>query len=100
MSERDCKHGQLARSCEICELEAERDALAAEVARAQRLEETAERRLRLLKEWTDMDPLRYDCEYSCCPWCCFDYSNMRHEPDCPFVLARAEVGIDEGRLQC
>jgi hypothetical protein len=30
---RDCKHGQLARSCEVCELEAERDALAAEVGR-------------------------------------------------------------------
>lgn len=30
---RDCKHGQLARSCEVCELEAERDALAAEVER-------------------------------------------------------------------
>lgn len=33
MSERDCKHGQLARSCEICELLSERDALAAEVER-------------------------------------------------------------------
>ena len=42
MSERDCKHGQLARSCEICELEAERDALAAEVARVQRLEAESE----------------------------------------------------------
>jgi len=33
---RDCKHGQLARSCEVCEAEAERDALAAEVERLRR----------------------------------------------------------------
>lgn len=31
-NERDCKHGQLARSCYICELEKERDALAAKLA--------------------------------------------------------------------
>lgn len=49
----------------------------------------------LLQEWTDMDPLRYDSEYSACPWCNFDYSNMRHEPDCAFVLARAACGIGE-----
>jgi hypothetical protein len=58
------------------------------------LEQDANERLRnLLREWTDMDPLRYDSEYSCCPWCNFDYSNMKHEPDCPFVLARTECGI-------
>ena len=31
-NERDCKHGQLARSCEICGLEAENAALRAELA--------------------------------------------------------------------
>mgnify|MGYP000971375750 CR=1 FL=1 len=31
-NERDCKHGQLARSCEICGLEAENAALNAELA--------------------------------------------------------------------
>ena len=46
----------------------------------------------LLREWTDMDPLRYDSEFPC-PWCAFDYSKMRHEPDCAFVLARAEAGM-------
>ena len=35
-----CKHGQLARSCNICELEAERDRLAAE---NKRLREALER---------------------------------------------------------
>lgn len=55
---------------------------------------------RLLREWTDMDPLRYDSEYSACPWCAFDYSNMRHEPDCPFVLARTMVGIAAGGERC
>ena len=32
MSERDCKHGQLARSCEICQLEADNAALQSRVA--------------------------------------------------------------------
>jgi hypothetical protein len=34
---RDCKHGQLARSCEICELERERDGLRAENERLKAL---------------------------------------------------------------
>ncbi len=32
MSERDCKHGHLARSCEMCQLEADNAALRARVA--------------------------------------------------------------------
>lgn len=36
MSERDCKHGHLARSCEICDLEAERDELRAALRDIQR----------------------------------------------------------------
>ena len=58
-------------------------------------QDTNERLRKLLREWTDMDPLRYDSE-SPCPWCNFDYAHMRHEPDCAFVLARAECGIGAG----
>lgn len=50
----------------------------------------------LLWVWTDMDPLRYDNEYSACPWCAFDYTNMRHESDCAFVQARVFLGIEGG----
>jgi len=57
----------------------------------------SERLRGLLRQWTDMDPLRYDSEYPC-PWCSFDYSSMRHESDCAFVLARAECGIAEGAV--
>ena len=54
------------------------------------------KRLRgLLREWTDMDPLRWDSEAPC-PWCNFDYAKMQHELDCPFVLARVECGIGAG----
>jgi len=62
--------------------------------------EVVKRLRELLREWTDMDPLRYDSEYSACPWCDFSYSKMQHERDCAFVLARAECGVDaavEGR---
>ncbi len=63
-------------------------------ARVAELEGEVERLRGLLREWVDMDPLQYDNEYSVCPWCEFNYSKMRHEPDCPFVLARAAVGIE------
>lgn len=62
-------------------------------ATVEALREENERLRGLLRDWTDMDPLRYDSEYSCCPWCDLDYQNMKHELDCPFVLARDECGI-------
>lgn len=86
-AERDELKGQCVRWEAMYEgMMAERDGLTVDV----------ERLRWLLREWTDMDPLRYDSEYSACPWCAFDYPNMRHEPDCPFVLARAAVGIGKG----
>lgn len=57
--------------------------------------EVVKRLRELLREWTDMDPLRYDSEAPC-PWCNFDYAKMQHELDCPFVLASAECGIKVG----
>lgn len=48
---RDCKHGQLARSCEICGLETERDALAARVTELEAALEEAERLLAEAKAW-------------------------------------------------
>lgn len=64
-------------------------------ARIATLEAQVEQARELLSAWTDMDPLRYDSEYSACPWCDFDYPNMRHEQDCAFVQARAFVGIGQ-----
>ena len=45
--ERDCKHGQLARVCLTCELEAEIDALRAALKRCHGLIETARSLLRV-----------------------------------------------------
>lgn len=44
---RDCEHGQLRRSCEICELTAERDALRARVAELEAAIESPETDSRL-----------------------------------------------------
>ena len=46
-TERDCKHGQLARSCNVCELEAE---VARQAAEIERLKATMRQSLRLLRE--------------------------------------------------
>lgn len=56
MSLRDCEHGQLARSCEICEMIAERDAA---VARAENAEALME------KLWF-YSTHRNDDEFTCC----------------------------------
>ena len=64
-------------------------------ARIVTLESQLEQARALLWVWTDMDPLRYDNEYSACPWCAFDYTN-RHESDCAFMQARVFLGIEEG----
>ena len=65
-------------------------------ARIVTLESQLEQARALLWVWTDMDPLRYDNEYSACPFCAFDYPNMRHESDCAFVQARVFLGIEGG----
>jgi hypothetical protein len=70
---RDCKHGQLARSCEVCELEAERDALAAEV---ERLREALRQ-----WEWRDESYDQGETQITYCP-ACGALSRDGHMADC------------------
>ncbi len=55
MSERDCKHGQLARSCEICQLEADNVVLRARVAELEAAPREAEKH-RIEFRSVDMTP--------------------------------------------
>jgi len=64
-------------------------------ARIVTLESQLEQARALLWVWTDMDPLRYDSEYSACPFCAVDDAN-RHESGCAFVQARVFLGIEGG----
>jgi hypothetical protein len=93
-----CLTGRECAACELqhgpmCEPGTFEERIEALLSDRATLEAENERLRGLLREWTDMDPLRYDSEYSACPWCNFDYANMRHEPDCAFVQARTECGI-------
>lgn len=71
---RDCKHGQLARSCEVCELEADNAALRARVTELEAA----------LEQCSDMCRWRSSDHYATCE----DNCKLGRAEECPANIPR------------